>query len=253
MNLPAVQMKSSLMAGMAAKYNVPEKEMLATLKATAFKGNVSDAQMTALLIVASQFNLNPWTKEIYAFPDKNNGIVPIVGVDGWARIINENPMFDGVDFVQDSESCTCKIYRKDRSHPISVTEFLSECKRDTGPWKSHPKRMLRHKALVQCARVAFAYTGIYDEDEAERIVEKEINPSQQGLPHEDVSAMLEKINGADSMVSLAEVWLGYKEFKTQDAREILTAAKDARKIELQNPPVVDTFLAEMEEASNGTA
>jgi hypothetical protein len=61
------------------------------LKATAFKGQVSDAQMTALLIVANQYGLNPWTKEIYAFPDKNNGIVPVVGVDGWSRIINEPP------------------------------------------------------------------------------------------------------------------------------------------------------------------
>ena len=60
------------------------QELLVTLKATAFKGQVSDAQMAALLIVANQYGLNPWTKEIYAFPDKNNGIVPVVGVDGWA-------------------------------------------------------------------------------------------------------------------------------------------------------------------------
>src|SRR3546814_5551851 len=66
-----------------------------TLKATAFKGQVSDAQMTALLIVANQYALNPWTKEIYAFPDKNNGIVPAVGVEGWARIINSHQQFDG--------------------------------------------------------------------------------------------------------------------------------------------------------------
>lgn len=29
--------------------------------------------------------------------------------------------------------------------------------------------MLRHKALIQCARVAFGFSGIYDEDEARRI------------------------------------------------------------------------------------
>src|SRR3546814_4773792 len=65
------------------------------LPISAFKGQVSDAQMTALLIVANQYALNPWTKEIYAFPDKNNGIVPVVGVDGWARIINSHQQFDG--------------------------------------------------------------------------------------------------------------------------------------------------------------
>jgi hypothetical protein len=29
--------------------------------------------------------------------------------------------------------------------------------------------MLRHKALIQCARVAFGFAGIHDPDEAERI------------------------------------------------------------------------------------
>lgn len=152
-------------------------ELVQTLKATAFKGQVSDAQMAALLIVANQYGLSPWTKEIYAFPDKNNGIVPVVGVDGWARIINEHPQFDGMDFEQDADSCTCIIYRKDRSRPVKVTEFMEECKRGTGPWQSHPKRMLRHKAMIQCARLAFGYAGIYDQDEAERIIEKDITPT----------------------------------------------------------------------------
>ncbi|MBC7201902.1 MAG: phage recombination protein Bet [Pusillimonas sp.] len=156
--------------------------LIDTLKATAFKGQVSDAQMTALLVVSNQYGLNPWTKEIYAFPDKNNGIVPVVGVDGWARIINSHPQFDGMDFDQDADSCTCTIYRKDRNHPIKVTEYMDECKRGTGPWQSHPKRMLRHKAMIQCSRLAFGYSGIYDQDEAERIVEageKDMGQAQQ--------------------------------------------------------------------------
>lgn len=153
--------------------------LVETLKATAFKGQVSDAQMTALMVVANQYGLNPWTKEIYAFPDKNNGIVPVVGVDGWSRIINEHPQFDGLDFEQDEESCTCIIYRKDRNHPIKVTEWMSECKKNGGgPWQSHPKRMLRHKALIQCARLAFGYGGIYDQDEAERIVEVDVTTGE---------------------------------------------------------------------------
>ena len=148
-----------------------QQELMTTLKATAFKGQVSDAQMTALMLVAQQYSLNPWTREIYAFPDKNNGIVPVVGVDGWSRIMNEHPQFDGMEFKMDAESCTCIIYRKDRSHPIAATEYLDECKRGTGPWQSHPKRMLRHKSMIQCARLAFGFAGIYDQDEAERIVE----------------------------------------------------------------------------------
>ena len=158
---------------LAARFGMGDGvELLATLKQTAFRGQATDAQMTALLIVADAHNLNPWTKEIYAFPDKNNGIIPVVGVDGWSRIINSHPQFDGMKFEQDDESCTCIMYRKDRTHPVEVTEYMSECKRaSVGPWMSHPKRMLRHKAMIQCARLAFGFAGIYDQDEAERIAE----------------------------------------------------------------------------------
>lgn len=65
--------------------SVDPQELITTLRQTAFKGDASDAQFIALLIVANQYGLNPWTKEIYAFPDKQNGIVPVVGVDGWSR------------------------------------------------------------------------------------------------------------------------------------------------------------------------
>lgn len=153
-------------------------ELVGALKATAFKGQVSDAQMMALLAVANQYGLNPWTKEIYAFPDKNNGIVPVVGVDGWSRIINSHAQFDGIEFEQGSDYCTCTIYRKDRRHPTIVTEFLDECKRGTGPWQSHPRRMLRHKAMIQAARIAFGYVGIFDQDEAERIEERDMGAAQ---------------------------------------------------------------------------
>lgn len=232
-------MSKQLMVQMASRFNVPEAEMTTTLKATAFKGNVSDAQMTALLIVANQYGLNPWTKEIYAFPDKG-GIVPVVGVDGWSRIINTNEHFDGMDFEQDEESCTCRIYRKDRSHPVQVTEYMAECKRETGPWKSHPRRMLRHKAMIQCARLAFGYTGIFDEDEAERIVTKDC-----GEVVEDCSEAIKAIESAGSMEELQQAFTAaWKAHSTKNARDRLTVIKDMKKSDLMRP--ADDFVAEME-------
>ncbi len=178
-----MQQAPSLLAKMAARFSVEPNKMLSTLKATAFKGDVSNEQMMALMIVADQYGLNPWTKEIYAFPDRQNGIVPVIGVDGWARIINSHDQFDGIDFEQADDSCTCIIYRKDRAHPVKVTEYMAECRRDNvQPWKSHPRRMLRHKAMIQCARLAFGFVGVYDQDEAERIVEKDITPTATLVP-----------------------------------------------------------------------
>ena len=95
-------------------------------------------------------------------------------IDGWAKIVNEHPQSDGSEFVYERKNdaliaITCKMYRKDRTHPIEVTEFLSECSRDTAPWQQWPYRMLRHKAFIQAARLAFGLSGIVDPDEAERI------------------------------------------------------------------------------------
>lgn len=206
---------TSLTSALANKLDMGDgADLIQTLKATAFKGQVSDAQMTALLVVANQYGLNPWVKEIYAFPDKQNGIVPVVGVDGWARIINTHPQFDGLDFEQDAESCTCVIYRKDRSRPVRVTEFMAECKRGTGPWQSHPRRMLRHKAMIQCARLAFGFGGIYDQDEAERIVEaaeKHMGPAEVVPPPEKPVWTAE-----DWQVSMPMVLKGIARGKTID-------------------------------------
>lgn len=221
-------------------------ELVQTLKATAFKGNVTDSQMAALLLVASQYQLNPWVKEIYAFPDRNNGIVPVVGVDGWSRIINSHPQFDGMDFEQDAESCTCIIHRKDRSHPVKVTEWMDECKREgAGPWKTHPKRMLRHKAMIQAARLAFGFTGVFDQDEAERIVDA-TNPRavdrETGEVYEfDATAAVQEVNEAGTLDGLKEVWQrrGDEATKAKDkaGHAILKAAVKERKAFLEG--VVD--------------
>jgi phage recombination protein Bet len=249
-------------------------ELISTLKSTAFKGNATDDQFMALMIVANQYGLNPWTREIYAFPDKQNGIVPVVGVDGWSRIINENPQFDGMSFEQNDDSCTCIIYRKDRNHPISATEYLSECLRPAfkskdgyeikGPWQSHPKRMLRHKALIQCARLAFGYTGIYDQDEAERIVEKEVVPDKIFYSEDEFNNKLSSWAGvikegkknSESLIVFIE---SKGKFLTDAQKAVINSIKqepvkpaviDAEFTETPSANVDTDFLADMEKAES---
>lgn len=163
--------KVSALAAMANRIHVDPEKLLGTLKATVFQ-KASNEELLALVAVANEYNLNPLTKEIYAFPAKGGGIVPVVSIDGWVSMVNDHPQMDGLTFEEINEesgnlsAVTCRIYRKDRSHPIEVTEHLSECRRNTEPWKME-RRMLRHKALIQCARYAFGFSGITDEDEAE--------------------------------------------------------------------------------------
>jgi phage recombination protein Bet len=212
---------TTLSATLAQRFGMgADGDLVAVLKATAFKGPATDAQLTALMVVAQQFGLNPFTKEIFAFPDKNNGIVPVVGVDGWARIINTHEQFDGLDFEQDSESCTCIIHRKDRSHPTRVTEYMAECRRDVGPWKSHPYRMLRHKALIQCARLAFGFVGIFDQDEAERIAEGEFAQQKASKTPQGAAAQ----NAPDELQAFEEQHLGGMQDAAKNGVDCLQAA-----------------------------
>ena len=164
----------SLVAVMAAKYEIEQENFLSTIKATVIGPNASREELIAFLLVANKYDLNPLTKEIYAFPKKGGGIQPIVSVDGWANIINSHPDFDGMEFhdllADDGTlvAITCKMYRKDRRHPTECTEYMIECKRNTDVWKQWPRRMLRHKAMIQAARYAFGLAGIMEPDEAER-------------------------------------------------------------------------------------
>jgi hypothetical protein len=155
--------------------------------------------MLALIVVANEYNLNPFTKEIYAFPS-DGGITPIVSVDGWMRIINDHPQLDGIEFkekfIEDKiHSVTCIISRKDRSKPTRVTEYYKECQKNTEPWNKWPVRMLRHKAAIQCARYAFSFSGIYDPDEGARIAESQSSyDSQDASQYQEEAAAPEESN-----------------------------------------------------------
>jgi phage recombination protein Bet len=172
---------SSLIVTMATRYGLEPSKFYSTLEKTILPSGkqASQEQVAAFLVVANHYNLNPFIKEIFAFPSQGGGITPIVSVDGWLTIINRQPSLDGIEY-QDHladdgtlTAITCRIYRKDRSRPNEITEYMKECRKGTSVWTQWPARMLRHKALIQCARQAFGLAGIYDPDEAERIAENE--------------------------------------------------------------------------------
>lgn len=169
---PPANVRVSILDTVASRFGMDPIGFQRTLRSTVFK-DANNEEFAALLVVANEYKLNPLTKEIYAFKAQGGGIVPLVSIDGWVRIMNEHPQFDGIEFTDlpDDEgnlmAIEATIHRKDRSHPIKVIEYLSECKRNTDPWKNMPARMLRHKSLIQCARYAFGFSGIYSEDDVD--------------------------------------------------------------------------------------
>lgn len=177
----------SIIQDMATRFGMDKRAFELTIKQTCMpaKVEVTNEQFVAFLLVAKQYNLNPITREIFAFPARNGGIQPVVSVDGWCNIINSHPQLNGFEFEDKIEegkitAITCRMYRKDREKPVETTEYISECERPTDTWKKWPARMLRHKALIQAARYAFGFSGLVDPDEAERAIEPDnkIRPYQ---------------------------------------------------------------------------
>lgn len=180
--------RPSLIAMMASKHNMDPEQFARTVRATVMPANHTNEQFAALMLVAQEYDLNPIVKEIYAFPAKGGGIVPIVSIDGWINLVNSHPQSDGFEFEFEHDedkklvSCTCRMFRKDRSRPVAVTEYLAECKRSTDPWKME-HRMLRHKAMIQAARLAFGFSGVYDDDEGAKIAEmRDVTPASPPSP-----------------------------------------------------------------------
>lgn len=189
----------SLLTKVAQKFGVKPDDLKTCLSETAFRQKdgraMTRSQLMQMLIVVDRYNLNPFMKEVYAYPDKQGAVVPVVGIDGWLRMINSHPQFDGMDFKFSPELTTpvdgkecpewieCSIHRKDRTHPTVIREYIDEVyrpplkradgSRSNTPWQSHTKRFFRHKAIIQASRVAFSFVGVYDEDEAQRILEAE--------------------------------------------------------------------------------
>ena len=141
----------------------------------------TQADLERLLMMAERLQLDPLNNEIYAIEtqadtNKKSHIVLVVGVDGWSKVINSHPQFDGMRFIESEPGddelplyFECTIFRKDRKVATSVREYMYEVHTNQGAWLTHPRRMLRHKAMIQCARICFGLSGVYDPDEAQRI------------------------------------------------------------------------------------
>lgn len=196
----------SITARMAERFEMDVAAFQQTLSATIMNGKGTREQHAAFLLVSHEYNLNPFTKEIYAFPNRG-GIVPIVSVDGWHKIANNHPQYDGheIDVVHDDElgvGIKTIIHRKDRGHPTTHVEWMNECKGATDPWKRWPMRMLGHKSFIQCARKAFSLAGIYDPDEGERIRSVDAEVTKPAKPARGVAALTERVNDEPVVVEM---------------------------------------------------
>lgn len=140
-------------------------------------------QLLSYLLRCKKYKLDPIAKEIVALRDDFGRYEPYVTYDGWLRIMNNHPQFNGMK-IRYAETCSkelhavaqchdwmeCVIERKDRGKPTIVREYLDECYQAPslteagdpiqGPWQLYPKRRLRQKTTMEGVRAAFGISDL---------------------------------------------------------------------------------------------
>ncbi len=131
--------------------------------------NLTPYTQIQLLRMAAKYQLDPLSDEISVM-ETHEGYQTFITIDGWVKLINAHEQYAGMSLReattedgQAPEWMECTIYRHDRILPIVVKEYLEEVRTEHASWQQMPRRMLRHRVIQQCARLAF---GISQSDEA---------------------------------------------------------------------------------------
>jgi len=116
-----------------------------------------------LLRLANKYRLDPLSDEISLLQKQDQTYQPFITIDGWSKLMNDHPQYAGMSLRDSSELkdgiptwIECTIYRNDRILPIVIKEYYEEVKTDHPSWQQMPRRMLRHRVIQQCARLALS-------------------------------------------------------------------------------------------------
>ena len=159
----------------------------------------------ALLRVAKQYELDPLQEEVLLIQYDDHWQVSI-SVDGWIKLINRHPAFAGMSFTESPQTdqglplwMECTIYRSDRSVPTTAREYLAEVRNDSDIWKKMPRRMLRHRTLQQCARLAFAINP----PETQVIKQQSEKSKQKTLAQQAGTELYRAVSAKDNLGGIA--------------------------------------------------
>lgn len=119
-----------------------------------------------LLRLANKHQLDPLSDEIALLQNHDQTYQPFITIDGWSKLINNHPQYAGMSLRDSTELIDgiptwmeCTIYRNDRILLIVIKEYLEEVRTDHPSWQLMPRRMLRHRVIQQCARLALGISA----------------------------------------------------------------------------------------------
>lgn len=160
-----------------------------TIKNTVAK-DATDDELDMFMHLAKEYNLDPFQGEIYfwKFGDKDPTIM--TSRDGYLKIANQHPAFDGMDSgviypgddfkkTQDGvehsldisnmskqpQGAYAVVYRTDREVPIRVIIPFSDYNKNNKVWNNYPSAMIQKCAESMALKRAFSVSGLVSKEE----------------------------------------------------------------------------------------
>ncbi len=145
-------------ASAASSLEINELELKAWIE---LQIEVPAKTILALLRNMQHWHLDPLKEEMGFTQYEDGNWQVFISIEGCSKLLNAHTQFNGLVFNQADtlvegvpEWMECSIYRRDRIMPITVREYFVEVRNSHDMWQKMPRRMLRHRALQQCVRLA---------------------------------------------------------------------------------------------------
>lgn len=193
-----------------------DAEMTRTLKETVCKG-ATDPQFRLFIEVCRATGLNPFIREIWFVP----GVGVMAGRDGYLAAANRHPQFDGMETLVERDAAgipikaTCKVWRKDRSHPITCEAYYNEYKKASSVWTTYKSAMIGKVAEVLALKRSFSINGIVTEEEIGEQKGHGSHEAQQAVASEIIEAQAEQLKAAKPKSTDFETLKKFKEARSK--------------------------------------
>ena len=162
-------------------------DQINTIKNTVAIG-ANDNELKMFLTIAAKYELDPFLREIW-FANMGNRNVIMTGRDGYLKIANRDPNFDGMKsdvvhagdkFIKEGDDVKhaynmqnrgpivgayAIVYRKDRSHSIYCFAPFNEYNKGVNIWRQYPSAMIAKVAETMALKRAFSISGLVTEEE----------------------------------------------------------------------------------------
>ena len=178
-------------------------EQVDTIRNTVAYG-ANDSELKMFLTLAAKYELDPFAKEIWFVQMRGRNTI-ITGRDGYLKIANRNPAYDGMTsdvvhagdkFIKEGNEIRhaytlsnrgpivgayAMVYRKDRSTPSYFFAPFNEYNKGGGVWSQYPSAMIVKVAEACALKRAFSISGLTTEEEVgngDRVQAQEVQQPQ---------------------------------------------------------------------------